>query len=433
MKDILNLAGLAQKRAQELLPKAGINKQREITRLIFEICKRDNANPENILQQQKITNFEQAKKLLLALRYPISYNKAQPNAFYLPKLDLSALPDAKIRQTDFYPKNIFIEKEVLNSALAQRALNKFPAAKLTVLEKKTLCGSTNYSERKENLVIIKENFDFVKPCPCTKNCVCCGYNLVNLGFGCAYECQYCFLQQYQNLHAIVLPANIQDFLAKINTVKFRKGPFPHIRIGSGEFTDSLLFDDLTQYSTDIVNFFCGRDEYFEFKTKSTNIDNLLKLKPAPNIVAGWSVNPQNIIDSVEPLTRPLCARLEAAKQIAKHGFKTAFHFDPVILHQGWQENYSSVIEQIKNTVPQESIAWISMGTLRFSRELKKCIESRFKNNFILDGEFLLDFDGKMRYPQQLRKQVYQTLIPKLKAAFPNTYVYLCMEEAALQS
>ena len=137
MKDILNLAGLAQKRAQELLPKAGINKQREITRLIFEICKRDNANPENILQQQKITNFEQAKKLLLALRYPVSYNKAQPNAFYLPKLDLSALPDAKIRQTDFYPKNIFIEKEVLNSALAQRALNKFPAAKLTVLEKKT--------------------------------------------------------------------------------------------------------------------------------------------------------------------------------------------------------------------------------------------------------------------------------------------------------
>ena len=317
--------------------------------------------------------------------------------------------------------------------MAQRALKIFPDATVSILEKKTFCGSTNYSQRKEHLVIIKENFDFVKPCPCTKKCVCCGYNLINLGFGCAYECQYCFLQQYQNLHAIVLPANIEDFLAKINCVKLRKGHFPHIRIGSGEFTDSLLFDNLTQYSKQIVEFFRGRDEYFEFKTKSTNIDNLLKLPPAHNIVVGWSVNPQNIIDSVEPLTRPLAARLEAAKQIAKHGFKTAFHFDPVIFHKGWQENYCGVIQQIKNTVPQESIAWISMGTLRFSRELKKCIENRFKNNFILDGEFLLDFDGKMRYPKQIRQQIYQTLMPELKAAFPNTYIYLCMEEASLQN
>lgn len=431
MKDIFKLALQAQQRAQELLPKAGINKQRETARLIFEISKRDNCRPQDVLKQEKIANFEQAKKLLLALRYPVSYGKMPANSFYLPKLDLQALPQADLSKKDFLPQNIFIEKEFLNSPLAQRALKKFPQAKLTVLEKKTFCGSSNYSERKNSLVIIKENFDFVKPCPCTKNCVCCGYNLVNLGFGCAYECNYCFLQQYQNLHAIVLPANIEDFLAAIERAPLRKGIFPRIRIGSGEFTDSLLFDDLTLYSKDIVEFFRGRQEYFEFKTKSTNIQNLLKLEPAENIVVGWSVNPQNIIDGVEPLTAPLSARLEAAQQIARHGFKTAFHFDPVILHKGWQGNYTQVIEQIKSTVPQQSVAWISMGTLRFSRELKKCIECRFPCNTILDGEFVLDFDGKMRYPKEIRRQIYQTLMPKLKQAFPDTYIYLCMEEPQL--
>ena len=431
MRDIFELASQAQQRAQELLPKAGINKQRETARLIFEICKRDNCRAQDVLKQEKITNFEQAKKLLLALRYPVSYGKVAASSFYLPKLDLQALPPADLSKKDFLPKNIFIEKEVLNTPLAQRALKKFPDAKLTVLEKKTFCGSSNYSERKDNLVIIKENFDFVKPCPCTKNCVCCGYNLVNLGFGCAYECNYCFLQQYQNLHAVVLPANIEDFFAAIERTPLRKGIFPRIRIGSGEFTDSLLFDDLTFYSQNIVEFFRGRQEYFEFKTKSTNIQNLLKLEPAENIVVGWSVNPQNIIDGVEPLTTPLAARLKAAKQIALHGFKTAFHFDPVILHKGWQENYRQVIEQIKSTVPQQSVAWISMGTLRFSRELKKCIECRFKDNTILDGEFVLDFDGKMRYPKEIRKQIYQTLMPELKCAFPDTYIYLCMEEAQM--
>lgn len=432
MKDMLNLQEAARAAAQALLPKAGLNKQREISRLIFEICKRDDTAPADISARINAKNFEQAKKELLALRYPISFKTAKRENFYLPKLNLQALPDAEIKREEFYPKNIFIEKEVLNSPLAQRALKLFPKAKTEILEKKTFCGSENYSKRKENLVIIKENFDFVKPCPCTKNCFCCGYNLVNLGFGCAYECSYCFLQQYQNLHAIVLPANIKDFLDKIEKKPLRKGPFPHTRIGSGEFTDSLLFDHITNYSFDIVDFFRGREEYFEFKTKSTNIDNLLKIPAAKNIVVGWSVNPQNVIDDAEALTTPLHARLAAAAKIAAHGYKTAFHFDPVIIHEGWRANYLSVIEKIKNTVPAESIAWISIGTLRFSRELKKCIESRFKSNTILDGEFLLDFDGKMRYPKALRKQVYETLAPALKKAFPGTYVYLCMEEPDLQ-
>lgn len=432
MKDMLNLQEAARAAAQKLLPKAGLNKQREVSRLIFEICKRDDISPADISARINAKNFEQAKKELLALRYPLSFKTAKRENFYLPKLDLQSLPDAEIKREEFYPKNIFIEKEVLNSPLAQRVLKMFPQAKTAVLEKKTFCGSENYSKRKENLVIIKENFDFVKPCPCTKNCFCCGYNLVNLGFGCAYECSYCFLQQYQNLHAIVLPANIKDFLDKIDASSLRKGPFPHIRIGSGEFTDSLLFDHITNYSFDIVDFFRGRTEYFEFKTKSANIDNLLKIPAAQNIVVGWSVNPQNIIDEAEALAAPLAKRLNAAAKIAEHGYKTAFHFDPVIIHEGWRENYLSVIEKIKNAVPSESIAWISVGTLRFSRELKKCIESRFKNNTILDGEFLLDFDGKMRYPKALRKQVYETLAPALKKAFPETYVYLCMEEPDLQ-
>ena len=96
----------------------------------------------------------------------------------------------------------------------------------------------------------------------------CGYNLINLGFGCRFECEYCFLQQYQNLHAILLPANLQEFLDKIDAASFHKGPFSRPRMGSGEFTDSLVFDDLTHYSHTLVPFFRARPHLqFEFKTK----------------------------------------------------------------------------------------------------------------------------------------------------------------------
>lgn len=410
---------------KDIFPQLGLNKSREIVRLLFETCKKDKKIPQDILPKEKAKNFEQTKKYLLNLRYKKLGNLAD---IYLPKLDLNFTKQADLTEKNFNPKNIFIEDLSLNSPLAKRVKEKFPNTKITIFKGKFPILKESYSERKKNLIIYTEKFDFLKPCPCTKNANCCGYNLINLGFGCLYECNYCFLQQYQNLPAIALPSNIDDFLAKIPTAVFRRGKFDYIRLGSGEFTDSLLFDDITNYSVDIINFFKGRPELFEFKTKSLNIDNLLKFPGQKNIVIGWSVNPQNIISEVEPLTPSLEERLNAASKIAKHGYKVAFHFDPVIKHKNWQENYKNVVEKIAENVPKESIVWISIGTLRFNRELKKFIECRFPNNMILDEDFYLSFDGKMRYSEQERQEVYNFLKPSLEQTFPHTVVYLCMEK-----
>ena len=409
----------------DTFPKLGLNKNRELVRLLFEISKKTKQKPQDILLKEKAKNFEQIKKYLLSLRYK---NPGDLANIYLPKLDLKFTPQANLQETSFNPQNIFIEDLSLNSPLAQRVRAKFPKTKITVFKGKFPVLKESYSERKKNLIVYTEKFDFLKPCPCTKGANCCGYNLINLGFGCLYECNYCFLQQYQNLPAIALPSNIEDFLTRVPTATFRCGRFDFIRLGSGEFTDSLLFDDITNYSTNIIEFFKGRPELFEFKTKSVNIGNLLKIPAQKNIVVGWSVNPQNIISSVEPLTPPLKERLKAAAQIAKHGYKVAFHFDPVIIHKNWQENYKNVVKEIVTTVPAESIVWISMGTLRFNRELKKFIECRFPNNTILDEDFYLSFDGKMRYADTERKAVYNCLKPLLEKTFPQTIVYLCMEK-----
>lgn len=409
----------------DIFPKLGLNKSRELVRLLFEISKKTKKEIQKILPKEKIKNFEQVKKYLLKLRYKNPENLAN---IYLPKLDLNFVSQADLTDKTFNPQNIFIENLSLNSEIANCVKEKFPKAKFTTFTGKFPKLKESYSERKKNLIIYTEKFDFLKPCPCTKGANCCGYNLINLGFGCLYECNYCFLQQYQNLPAIALPSNISDFLTKIPTATFRRGHFNYIRLGSGEFTDSLLFDDITNYSTNIINFFKNRQEMFEFKTKSVNIDNLLKLPPQKNIVVGWSVNPQNIISKVEPLTPTLKERLAAAAKIAKYGYKVAFHFDPVIIHKNWKENYKSVIDEIEANIPKENIVWISIGTLRFNRELKKFIECRFPQNIILDEDFYLSFDGKMRYSEEERKEVYNFLKPLLEKTFPQTVVYLCMEK-----
>lgn len=417
---------------QTYFPHLGINKQRELGRLIYEICKRDGKSPEEVIPQGKNITFEQAKKFLLKKRYPRSFASAPKNAFYLPKLELDPAQKADLRQRPFSPKKIYIEDSVKDSSLAQRARFLFPQASFYDWDGKEKVGSSNFSKRTETLLIHREKYDFLKPCPCSEGNAGCGYNLINLGFGCRFECEYCFLQQYQNLHAILLPANVDEFLNKIDDASFRQGPFDRVRIGSGEFTDSLVFDELTQYSHDIVPFFRKRPHLqFEFKTKSVCIDGLLAEGGAENVVVSWSVNAPEFIQKVEHFTPSLTQRLQAAAQVARVGYRLGFHFDPVVPFDGWKNAYAQAAQQIASSVPNDKVAWISVGLLRFSRELKKVVENRFPENKILDGEFLLDFDGKMRYSPALRKDAYEYFVPYLKKLFPHAVVYVCMEKPHL--
>ena len=414
---------------KNVLPSVGVNKLRELTRLVYEICKRENVSPQTVLVGAKNLTFESAKKQLLRRRYPINFKTASKNQFYLPKLELTSTLPADLTLKPFYPKTVYVETSVKDSALAARARIFFPKAEFKETDGKTQVGSADFSKRTETLLIHQEKYDFLKPCPCSCGSAGCGYNLVNLGFGCRFECEYCFLQQYQNLHAVLLPANVDEFLTKIEQGNFRKGPFLRPRIGSGEFTDSLVFDDLTQYSQQLVPFFKKHPQWdFEFKTKSVNIGGLLQVGGCENVVVSWSVNSSKITDEAEHFTPNLTARLSAACDVARAGYRLGFHFDPVVIYDGYQQDYARTVEQMADTLPNDKIAWISVGTLRFSRELKKQIETRFQKNFILDGEFLLDFDGKMRYSEPQRLEVYRFLVPLLRRAFPKAVVYLCMED-----
>ncbi len=412
-----------------ILPQVGPNKLRELVRLVYEIAKREKITPKEVLTPSKNDNFERIKTALLKRRYPVNFKTANRNQFYLPKLDLDERLRADLTPRPFYPKTVYVETSVKNSPLAARVQAAFPNAEFKETDGKTQVGSTDFSRRTETLLIHQEKYDFLKPCPCSCGSAGCGYNLINLGFGCRFECEYCFLQQYQNLHAILWPANIGEFLQKLDGGSFRKGPFDRPRIGSGEFTDSLVFDDITQYSQQLVPFFRARPQWqFEFKTKSINIGGLLQAGGCENVVVSWSVNSAKITDGAEHFTPNLTARLHAACEVARAGYRLGFHFDPVVIYDGYEQDYARTVQEMADTLPTDKMAWISVGTLRFSRELKKQIETRFVQNFMLDGEFLLDFDGKMRYGERERVAVYQFLVPLLRKTFPHAQVYLCMED-----
>jgi spore photoproduct lyase len=415
----------------------GVNKLNELRRLIYEIGVRGTPSINKLIDIPDIfdvinhpglsplNRFSKLKQALIRIRYPNASSRKDFSVFLNPLSDQR--PQTRQYSEKFVPERIFLQKNLSNSPLAKRVGVLFPNLKPELFE--TLkdyqrnAPASEYDPRKRDLVITSQKWDFVKACPCTQKAVSCGYHVINLGFGCPFDCSYCFLQQYSNLPGIALDANLDDFLSRLETYlsNFKKP----VRIGTGEFSDSLALDHITQYSKTLVPFFADKNALFELKTKSVNIDNLLELEHKGRTVVSWSLNPQSIISGEEHGTPSLEERLLAAKKCFDAGYKIGFHFDPIIHFSGWEKEYRQVIEMMFDHV--KKIEWLSLGSFRSNRALKPIIEARFPETKYIYGELIIGDDKKIRYYAALRREIFKKMASWIKEINPKTPVYLCME------
>lgn len=424
----------AQRLVEAQLGPIGVNKKRELIRLFYEISKREGVAPQAITGQMESLAYKPLKRSLLERRFPEAALSCKSLKPFLPAVKLSPDFCADTKNKKFYPQQVYAEEGVQKSFLAQRFKAFFPKAGVSVipslkqfLQSHQRSGIKDYNKRRDIIFIVGQQHDFFKKCPCTKGAAGCGYHIFNLGFGCIFDCTYCYLQAYTNVPGIIFPANIEDYFDQFTLYKR-----PGMRLGTGEFSDSLMLDEVVEYAKPIIDFFNGhKDTIFEFKTKSANIGHLLNIKHSGNIVISWSLNPQKVIDENEFLSASLEERLDAASKCAEAGYKIGFHFDPIIYFRGWQEAYGEVIDQLITAVKPERIAWISLGTFRFGPSLKQVIEARFPANKILDGELLYGYDNKLRYPDMTRARIYSFMLGKLKNYSKKIPVYLCMEDAKM--
>lgn len=415
------------------------NQHQQVRRLFFEIKKSQQKTTSEIIsylkEKSKAKNhsgrnkFFALKKTLLDCRFPLTSEKSGINErlVFLNQLKPPLTNNYQVTKK-FKPFTVFFEEKIKDTSLLGNFGKKFPKTpikKISSLKDYLKTRPLEISQLKKPLVfIVKEISDFIKPCPCTKGHLSCGYWIFNLGFGCPYDCSYCYLQQYSNSPGIIIPENLGDFFKRFD--EFEKNLKKPIRIGTGEFSDSLALDHITGYSKQLISYFSKKRSFFELKTKSNKIKNILESKPSPNIVISWSLNPEKIIISQEKGVASLKERLAAAKKIQKAGFKIGFHLDPIIHFCGWQDSYQDLITKIYMQL-EPPFAWISLGTLRCNRKLKSITEQRFPKSNIFYGELFLGKDKKLRYPEFIRIKVYSKIFQSIRSRDPKTPVYLCME------
>jgi spore photoproduct lyase len=279
---------------------------------------------------------------------------------------------------------------------------------------------------KKILFLTRNRGAFLKKCPGTRFYTCCEYEILNIGTFCHMDCTYCILQSYFHPPVLQYFVNHNDLFEELEGVFSDKKVH---RIGTGEFTDSLIWELWTDFSNRLVPAFAvQKHAVLELKTKTTAVEKLRKLPHNRKTITAWSVNTPRIIAEEERRTASLTARLKAAARCESWGYPLAFHFDPVVIYDGCERDYQRAVKKIFSYVSPDNIVWISLGSFRFMPALKPLIQKRFPKSKIIYGEFISGLDGKMRYFKPLRIEIYQRIISCIREHAPQVFIYFCMED-----
>jgi spore photoproduct lyase len=279
---------------------------------------------------------------------------------------------------------------------------------------------------KRILFLTRNRSSFLKACPGTRDYTCCGYKILHIGSYCTMDCSYCILQRYFHPAVLQFFTNHTDLFSELDSAFAQPGLK---RIGTGEFSDSLIWEKWTDLTERLVQRFGGqRQSVLELKTKTTAVGRLEGIHHNRKTIISWSMNTPQIIASEERRTASLKARLKAAALCERWGYPLAFHFDPMVIYPDCEEAYRQVLKQLFASVSQENIVWISLGTMRFMPALKPIMERRFAESTIAYGEFIPGLDGKMRYFKKLRIDLYRRMVHWIREMAPGVTTYLCMED-----
>ena len=336
----------------------------------------------------------------------------------------------------YRPEQILVQRDSWQDSTTLEILARLPGVPVRTIEDVESVlpqlnrSSDAHASGKHCLILARHLGRFLKGCPGAGAEICCNYFVVNLASNCHLECTYCFLQAYLNNPALVVYTNVDDLLEEVR-LKVVSAPDRMFRIGTGEISDSLALDGITRYSRRLVPSFGSLSNVvLELKTKSDHVANLEGLEHRGRTIVSWSMNSRRITREEELKTASFEERLNAARRCQGWGYTVGFHFDPLIHYPGWERDYREAVEELFHAVDPSRIAWVSLGSLRFTGHLREIVRARFPRSRIPNGEFVPGNHGKLRYFRPIREEMYARMREWIHRAAPNVFVYLCMENRA---
>jgi len=257
---------------------------------------------------------------------------------------------------------------------------------------------------------------------------CCSLQTLDAVINCGFDCSYCSIQTFYHTDEILFHKDLKQKLAVIAS---DFDPEKRYHIGTGQSSDSLMWGNKNGMMDDLFDFARSNPNILlELKSKSDNINYLLENDIPANILTTWTLSTDVIISNEEHLTANLEQRLKAAEKIAAKGGLVGFHFHPIIIYKGWQDDYKQIFDRLLNTFSPDDITHISFGTLTFIKPVIKELRRRELKSKILQMP-MEEIAGKYSYPYETKKEIFSFAYNSFKAWHNKLFFYLCMEDIRL--
>lgn len=329
----------------------------------------------------------------------------------------------------FLPKAIYYEKESENYELGKQLLTQYRQKNIPCIEIENHNNieemrkkqNSEFPNMKQNLIIgIRKTHKF-QPNHKTSD-----FLVPYTSSGCIAMCLYCYLVcNYNKCAYLRLFVNREQMLDKIKKVASQTEKELVFEIGSN--SDLILENTITgNLNWTIENFKNEQKGKLTLPTKFDMVDSILPLDHQGKVIIRMSVNPKEIIRTIEIGTSPLENRVQAINKLKQAGYPVGILIAPVILVKDWREQYKELIQYLAENLSNEAkkTVFFEIIFMTYSYVHRMINEQAFPSLLNLYNPNIMTGRGKGKYTynKEVRQEAEIFLRDLMKKYFPNNEI-----------
>ena len=329
----------------------------------------------------------------------------------------------------FLPKAVYYEKESENYELGKELLKRYRDKRIKCIEIENHNNieemrkkqNSEFPQMKQNLIIgVRKTHKFVP------NHKTSDFLVPYTSSGCIAMCLYCYLVcNYNKCAYLRLFVNREQMLGKI--IKVANEADKDITFEIGSNSDLILENTITNNLVwTIENFKDNPKGLLTFPTKFDMVDPILPLEHKGKIIVRMSVNPREIIRTIEIGTSPLENRVKAINKLKDAGYKLGILIAPVILVEDWKKQYTELVQYLAENLSEQvkKDVFFEIIFMTYSYVHRMINSEAFPTLVNLYNQDIMTGRGKGKYCYRpdVRKEAEKDILELMHRYFPNNEI-----------
>ncbi|QGT99817.1 Spore photoproduct lyase [Candidatus Syntrophocurvum alkaliphilum] len=332
-------------------------------------------------------------------------------------------------------KRVFFEKEALDYPIGKEIIKKLRKEDIPIDFLKSHNRVTGipgkdsreaFFQGKNTLVVgVRRTLDFA-------TCKPSAHYQLPLVTGCEGICEYCYLNTQMGKKPYTrVYVNVDDILAQAK--KYIEERKPDVTFFEAAATsDPIPVEPYSGALKKAIEFFASEElGRLRFVTKFNQVDTLLDIDHKKHTRIRFSINSDKVIKNYEHRTPKLATRLETLSRVVKHGYPSGVIIAPVVLENGWKEDYKRLLVDMKYQLGDRDYSEIDFEVIshRFTRKARSNIIEVFPDTKLsMDEEKDRQFKygqfgyGKYVYTKDMLKDMENFFRENINDMFPGSEI-----------